>query len=75
MRSRRLLPPSSSFPLSSNTDRRQTLDDFTANPDVVEEFFYLVGRFADYCPDPLVSRWVGIWLPYDMARKITHTLE
>lgn len=35
----------------------QTLDDFTANPDVVEEFFYLVGRFIDYCPEPLVSRY------------------
>ncbi|CAM9473964.1 unnamed protein product [Scytosiphon promiscuus] len=32
-----------------------TLDDFTANPDVVEEFFYLIGRFIGYCPDPLVS--------------------
>ncbi|CAN0143060.1 unnamed protein product, partial [Laminaria digitata] len=38
----------------------QNLDDFTANPDVVEEFYYLVGRFVDYCPEPLVSRYETI---------------
>lgn len=35
---------------------QQSLEDFTANPDMVEEFFYLVGRVVDYCPEPLVSR-------------------
>ncbi|CAN0313886.1 unnamed protein product [Pylaiella littoralis] len=35
--------------------RLQSLDDFTANPDVVEELFYLVGRFVHHCPEPFVS--------------------
>jgi len=32
----------------------KTPNDFIVYPDVVEEFFYLVGRFMDYCPQPLV---------------------
>lgn len=47
-------------------DCSQSLEDFTANPDVVEEFYYLVGRFVDYCPEPLVSRFgslPGQWVP------------
>lgn len=34
--------------------RLNTLDDFTAHPDVVEEFFYLLGRCMSYCPNPIV---------------------
>ena len=30
------------------------LQDFTNHPDVVEEFFYLMGRMMNYCPDPVV---------------------
>ncbi|CAM9622957.1 unnamed protein product [Discosporangium mesarthrocarpum] len=33
----------------------QSLDDFTSNPDMVEEYFYLVGRFVSYCPEPLLA--------------------
>lgn len=36
-------------------DNLKTLDDFTAHPDVVEEFFYLTGRVMSYCPGPLVK--------------------
>eukprot|EP00586_Coscinodiscus_wailesii_P002595 CAMPEP_0172487086 /NCGR_PEP_ID=MMETSP1066-20121228/15974_1 /TAXON_ID=671091 /ORGANISM="Coscinodiscus wailesii, Strain CCMP2513" /LENGTH=1031 /DNA_ID=CAMNT_0013253477 /DNA_START=327 /DNA_END=3422 /DNA_ORIENTATION=- len=32
----------------------KSIEDFTNHPDVVEEFFYLVGRFMYYCPEPLV---------------------
>lgn len=32
----------------------QTRDDFTAHPDVVEEFFYLAGRAMTHCPEPVV---------------------
>jgi len=32
----------------------RTIDDFTAHPDVVEEFFFLAGRMMTYCPEPLV---------------------
>ena len=47
----------------------QSLDDFTANPDMVEEFFYLAARFVGRCPDPLISRcaeqkeehWLGYY--------------
>ncbi|CAN0568707.1 unnamed protein product, partial [Ectocarpus sp. 12 AP-2014] len=64
----------------------QTLDDFTANPDVVEEFFYLVGRFVDYCPDPLVASpllsslvrcgMVGLQLHHREAQRgVLHCLE
>ncbi|CAB1115460.1 unnamed protein product [Ectocarpus sp. CCAP 1310/34] len=64
----------------------QTLDDFTANPDVVEEFFYLVGRFVDYCPDPLVTSpllsslvrcgMVGLQLHHREAQRgVLHCLE
>jgi transportin-3 len=35
-------------------ERMISLDDFTEHPDVVEEYFYLVGRFMTYCPEPLV---------------------
>jgi len=31
-----------------------TLDELTNHPDVVEEFFYLMGRVVSYCPDPLM---------------------
>ena len=34
--------------------RLTSLDDFTQYPDVVEEYFYLIGRFMTYCPEPLV---------------------
>jgi len=34
--------------------RLTSLEDFTQHPDVVEEYFYLVGRFMSYCPEPLV---------------------
>eukprot|EP00986_Skeletonema_menzelii_P008176 scaffold3367_cov142-Skeletonema_menzelii.AAC.2 len=33
----------------------RTVDDLTAHPDVVEEFFYLAGRMINYCPGPLVQ--------------------
>jgi transportin-3 len=33
--------------------RFQTLDGFTSNPDVVEEFFYLLSRVISYCPSIL----------------------
>ncbi|CAM9364111.1 unnamed protein product, partial [Hapterophycus canaliculatus] len=63
-----------------------TLDDFTANPDVVEEFFYLIGRFINYCPDPLVSSpllssvvrcgMVGLQLQHREAQRgVLHCLE
>eukprot|EP00752_Nemacystus_decipiens_P017466 g15660.t1 len=52
----------------------QTLDDFTANPDVVEEFFYLVGRFVDYCPEPLVSRCAGFRAAAFSAEWLVQTL-
>lgn len=34
--------------------RLTSLEDFTQHPDVVEEYFYLIGRFMTYCPEPLV---------------------
>jgi len=41
--------------LSNTAFRRfQTLDDFTGHPDVVEEYFYLVGRAVSHCPQDLV---------------------
>lgn len=33
----------------------RTTDDFTAHPDVVEEFFFMAGRMVNYCPTPLVQ--------------------
>jgi transportin-3 len=33
----------------------RTTDDFTAHPDVVEEFFYMAGRMVNNCPAPLVQ--------------------
>jgi transportin-3 len=33
----------------------KTFDDFTAHPDVVEEFFYLIERLIKSCPKPLVE--------------------
>ena len=33
----------------------QSIEQFTANPDMVEEYFYLVARFISYCPDPLLQ--------------------
>lgn len=33
----------------------RTIDDFRERPDVVEEYFYLVSRYLDYCPDELVA--------------------
>ena len=33
----------------------RTLEDFTNHPDVVEEFFYLMGRMLTYRPDPLIT--------------------
>jgi len=35
-------------------ERMISLDDFTQHPDVVEEYFYLSGRFMTHCPEPLV---------------------
>ena len=32
----------------------RSLDDLTLHPDVVEEFFYLMGRMMSHCPEPLV---------------------
>ena len=33
----------------------RTAEDFTAHPDVVEEFFFMAGRMINYCPTPLVQ--------------------
>jgi transportin-3 len=33
----------------------QSMQDFVLHPDVVEEFFYLMGRMMNYCPAPLVA--------------------
>jgi transportin-3 len=33
----------------------QSVQDFVLHPDVVEEFFYLMGRMMTYCPAPLVA--------------------
>ena len=33
----------------------RTLEELTNHPDVVEEFFYLMGRMMTYCPDPVVT--------------------
>jgi transportin-3 len=33
----------------------RSTDDFTAHPDVVEEFFFLAGRMVSHCPSPLVQ--------------------
>jgi len=33
----------------------RTLEELTNYPDVVEEFFYLMGRMVTYCPDPVVA--------------------
>ncbi|KAL7479407.1 hypothetical protein ACHAW6_005139 [Cyclotella cf. meneghiniana] len=33
----------------------RTTEDFTAHPDVVEEFFYMAGRMMNICPDLLVQ--------------------
>jgi transportin-3 len=33
----------------------RSTDDFTAHPDVVEEFFFLAGRMISHCPSPLVQ--------------------
>ena len=32
----------------------RNLEDMTNHPDVVEEFFYLMGRMMNHCPDPIV---------------------
>jgi transportin-3 len=32
----------------------RSMEDFTKHPDVVEEFFYLIGRMMNHCPTPLV---------------------
>lgn len=32
----------------------RSLEDMTNHPDVVEEFFYLMGRMTNHCPDPLI---------------------
>lgn len=34
--------------------RLNTLEHFTSHPDVVEEFFYLLGRCMSYCPEALL---------------------
>jgi transportin-3 len=33
----------------------RTQEEMTNFPDVVEEFFYLMGRMVSYCPDPLLT--------------------
>lgn len=33
----------------------RTTNDFIAHPDVVEEFFFMIGRMVNYCPSPLVQ--------------------
>jgi transportin-3 len=33
----------------------RNLTEFTNHPDVVEEFFYLMGRMVAYCPDPVMK--------------------
>jgi len=33
----------------------RTLEELTNHPDVVEEFFYLMGRMMSHCPDPLAT--------------------
>ena len=33
----------------------KSLDDFVSHPDVVEEFFYLLGRCMSHCPNPFVT--------------------
>jgi transportin-3 len=33
----------------------RSLEELTNHPDVVEEFFYLMGRMISYCPDPIVT--------------------
>lgn len=33
----------------------RNLEELTIHPDVVEEFFYLIGRMMSYCPDPIVT--------------------
>ena len=51
----------------------QTIEHFTANPDLVEEFFYLVARFIGYdCRTPLLSvRFVT--RTFDSATPETYT--
>ena len=52
--SQKLLDMVSALAQTSFTFLR-TLEDLTQHPDVVEEFFYLMGRMISYCPDPLVT--------------------
>lgn len=52
--SKKLLDLVSAMAQTSFTFLR-TLEDLTHHPDVVEEFFYLMGRMVSYCPDPLVT--------------------
>ena len=33
----------------------RTTNDFIAHPDVIEEFFFMIGRMVNYCPSPLVQ--------------------
>jgi len=33
----------------------RTMEDFTAHPDVVEEFFFMTGRMVTICPSPVVQ--------------------
>jgi len=40
---------------SSVFNALQTTEDFTANPDVVEEFFFMAGKMVNNCPSPLVQ--------------------
>ena len=40
---------------SSVFETLRTIDDFVANPDVIEEFFYMASRMINICPGPLVQ--------------------
>ena len=40
---------------SSVFNALRTTNDFIAHPDVVEEFFFMIGRMVNYCPSPLVQ--------------------
>lgn len=63
-----------------------TVEDFRDQPDIVEEYFYLVSRYLDYCPDELVASpllgnilrcgVVGLTLEHrETQRSVLHCFE
>jgi hypothetical protein len=48
-------PPPTPLPASAAFARLTSLEAFTAQPELVEEFFFLLSRFLEYCPALLLA--------------------